>query len=127
MERWTRGRPVPAAVAIPRAHRRLTEKRAGARRRVLLPAIIVYAQGLHHFECAIRDLSDCGARLAVPRTAQFPSSIYLVNVRDMQAHDARLVRRVGTEVGLRLIRAIDLADPNFAFLARLLAMRAARG
>src|SRR5471032_3375281 len=115
-----------ADVVLP-AHKHLTEKRADARRRVLLPAIIVYARGLHHFECAIRDLSDKGARIAVPRSAQFPHSFYLINVRDRMAYEARQVRRIGPEIGLALTRTIDLTDPAFVFLARLLAARAARG
>ena len=123
MQRWIPGGPAPGAMPAPSAHRRGTEKRAAGRRRVLLPAIIAYAKGMHHFECAIRDLSDGGARIAVPRSAQFPSSFYLIHVRERQAYEARLVRRLGTEVGLQLIRAIDLADPDFAFLGRLLPRR----
>ena len=126
MNRWNSGKPASAADLVPQAHKRLTEKRADQRRRMLLPAILAYARGMHHFDCAIRDLSDHGARIAVPRSAQFPSSVQLVNVRDMLAYDARVIRRAGTEVGLQLTRAIDLAEPEFAFIARLLAARAAR-
>ena len=125
MQRWTPGKTAP--IAVPHAHRRLTEKRADVRRRVLLPAIVAYAKGMHHFECGIRDLSETGARIAVPRSAQFPSSFYLINVRDRLVHDAKLVRRIGSDVGLILTGAIDLADPAFVFLGRLLAERAARG
>jgi hypothetical protein len=123
MQRWSPGGPAPGTKPAPSAHRGVTEKRGDLRRRVLLPAIIAYAKGMHHFECAIRDLSAGGARIAVPRSAQFPSSFYLIHIREGQAYEARQIRRTGTEVGLQLIRPIDLADPAFAFLGRLLPRR----
>ena len=96
---------------------------------LLMPAIIVYAKGTYYFDCSIRDLSDEGARIAVPRNAQFPSSFYLIDVKGGMAHDVRMVRRAGSEVGVNFVRTIVLGgtrEPALDFLWRLWSARMAR-
>jgi hypothetical protein len=127
MHEFRHTRPPP--VVAP-ARGQCDEKRTGPRRRMLLPAILVFARGTYYFDCTIRDLSEGGARITVPRNAQFPSSLFLINVRDGLAYDAKTVRRAGTEAGLAFVRTLDMTgprDPALDFLWRLWSQRAARG
>src|SRR5882762_10041236 len=69
----------------------LPERRPKRRARALLQAIITYGNGAHSFDCTIRDLSEFGARVAIPKSFLFPSAFYLINVRDRSVHDARVI------------------------------------
>jgi hypothetical protein len=97
------------------------ERRPKRRNRVLLGGIVSYAEGKHQFDCAIRDLTDKGARIVVPRNQQFPSSFYLINIRDRIAYDVKIMWNNGKEVGVSFKKTYplaDIADPALSFLKR---------
>lgn len=105
------------------------ERRSGNRRRALLGAIVTYDDGKFSFPCTVRDLSETGARIAIPNGAQIPSQFYLIIVRDCVAYDARRTWQNGAEAGAdfdRTIHLADISDPALGYLNRLWLERAAR-
>jgi hypothetical protein len=98
------------------------ERRPKPRKRVLLGGRIVYSNGDHYFDCAIRDLSETGARIAISRGQPIPANVFLIEMRDRKVHEAKVVWNNGREVGLNFVRSFALAgitDPNLAYLKRL--------
>lgn len=101
----------------------LAERRPARRNRVLLAGILVYDEGRHSFRCSIRDLSDTGARISIPKGQLIPKHVCLINVRTRTAHIAELAWAGESTAGLRLVRAIDLdksVDIDLAYLKRIL-------
>ena len=106
-----------------------SDRRPQRRTRVLLGGIIAFFDGAEHFDCTIRDLTNAGARVARPRNQPIPSMVYLVNMRDRTAHEAKVAWSNGKEVGLSFIKSFalhEIADPNLAYLKRLWHERAMR-
>jgi PilZ domain len=106
-----------------------TEKRPRRRQRVLLSAVVVYAEGKQSFDCTIRDISEGGARIAFQKGSQFPSSFYLINIRDRIVYDAGVVWCGPSEAGIAFTKTFplsDLVDPAQSFLKRLWLNRASR-
>jgi len=104
------------------------ERRPMRRNRVLLGGIISYADGKHSFDCAIRDVTDTGARVGV-RGHQFPSDFYLINIRDRLVYDAKVIWNGGSEVGVsfkKTFRLADIVDPALSYLPNLWLGRAPR-
>ena len=98
------------------------------RNRVVLGGVISYADGAHSFNCAIRDITDTGARVVV-RGQQFPSGFYLINIRDRLVYDAKVVWNNGSAVGVsfkKTIRLADIVDPALSYLPNLWLARAPR-
>lgn len=98
------------------------ERRPKGRKRVLLTGIVAHGLGAHSFHCTIRNLSESGARLAVGNNALFPSDIYLINIRDRVAYEAKVVWNKGSEIGVTFTHTMPLdgiTDPALAFLKQL--------
>jgi hypothetical protein len=98
------------------------ERRPKPRKRVLLGGRIVYANGEHHFDCTIRDLSETGARILIPRGQPIPANVYLIETRDRKVHEASVVWNNGREAGLHFSKSFALAevvDPKLTYLKRL--------
>jgi hypothetical protein len=98
----------------------LPERRPKRRARALLQAIITYG---------IRDLSESGARLAIPKSFLFPSAFYLINVRARSVHDARVIWCGGAQAGVEFAKTFplsEISDPQLGYLKRLWLERAAR-
>lgn len=99
------------------------ERRPARRGRVLLAGILVYDEGTHSFRCSIRDLSETGARISIPKGQLIPKHVCLINARTRTAHPAELVWASESAAGLRLLRTIDLkktVDLDHAHLKRIL-------
>ena len=110
---------------IPRA----PDRRPQRRTRVLLGARISYSDGAQHFDCTIRDLTNAGARISLPRNQPIPSIVYLINMRDRTAHEAKVAWNNGKEAGLSFIKSFplgDIDDPNLLYLKQLWHERALR-
>ena len=90
----------------PRFHR--GERRPVARRRVLLPGLIVYGNGAFTCGCSFRNLSATGARLAVAQPLQLPDHFHVINIRDGEAYYSRLVWTIGLEVGITIESVVKL-------------------
>ena len=104
------------------APRTVVRRRPPPRRRVLLGGLITYAQGTHCFSCAIRDLSETGARISMKPRHALPLNIFLINLRDRVAYECRTVWSQGAEAGLAIDKVLPLDglnDTKLAFLKRL--------
>ena len=104
------------------APRTEVRRRPPPRRRVLLGGLVTYAQGTHCFSCAIRDLSETGARITMNSGHALPLNIFLINLRDRVAYECRTMWSKGAEAGLAIDKAMpldELNDSALAFLKRL--------
>lgn len=107
----------------------ISERRPRRRKSVLLPAVVTQAEGKQRFDCTIRDLSDSGARIAMPKGSLFAENFYLINIRDRMVCRARLIWQMEAEAGLAFETMVPLAaitDPALTFLKRLWLERAIR-
>ncbi len=105
------------------------ERRPQRRTRVLLGALIVYHDGAQHFDCMMRDLTSVGARIALPRNQPMPSLVYLINMRDRTAHEAKVAWNSGKAAGLSFLNSFPLSeitDPKLSYLKQLWHERAMR-
>jgi hypothetical protein len=105
-----------------------SERRPKPRKRMLLSAIITYGGGNYSFECAIRDLSETGARVGVGKHP-FPSEFYLINIRDRVAYDAKVVWNDANNIGVTFKKTYPLSgvvDPSLSYLKRLWLAKATR-
>lgn len=84
------------------------ERRASARRRVLLTGKIVYPHNSFSADCTIRDLSAGGARIAIAPEA-ISAEPCLIVVKDAVIHHSTTAWRQGAHAGLRFRRTFDLA------------------
>jgi hypothetical protein len=99
------------------------ERRPISRRRVLLGGIIVGDDGRFTLSCKIRDITEGGARISIPKSQNIATNVYLINVRDRTGHDAQVKWRRGDEAGLIFVTSFDLArttDPTLSYLRRIL-------
>src|SRR5258706_15800261 len=74
------------------------ERRPMRRKKVLFPGIITYASGGYVYDCAIRDLSQRGAQLVVGKNVQLPKDLFVIDIRDRTAYDAKVVWKGGREL-----------------------------
>lgn len=98
------------------------DSREAERRRVLLAGKIVHGEGAFTCDCALRNLSDSGARLRLQTEIVLPKSFYVIELRNGIAHECQVIWRDGTELGVKFTRAIGLdplADPDLAYLRRI--------
>lgn len=106
----------------------IREQRPARRKRVLLGGIVSYADGKYSTHCTIRDITETGARIVV-RGQLIPTEFYLVNTRERQVHEAKVIWRRGTELGLsfrKSFRIADITDPKLGYLTHLWMAHAAR-
>ena len=104
-------------------------RRKSVRRRVLLAGVIAYGGGIYCVDCTIRDVSGTGARVSYQGVHPIPVGIYLINIRERIAHEARVVWRKDQEIGLHFVRtitALDATDASLSFLSRLWHSKAPR-
>src|ERR1019366_8951884 len=85
------------------------EHRTLGRKRTLLSAVGVSADGAMTFDCTIRDLSAQGGKIR-SNSAQLPVQFYLINIRDQVAYDATVAWKRNGEVGLKWNNIIPLAE-----------------
>ncbi len=104
------------------------EFRSLGRKRALLSAVGVSADGAMTFDCTIRDLSAGGGKIR-SKGVQLPDRFYLINIRDQVAYDATVAWKRNGEVGLKWNNVIPLAgtlDVRFAHLRKIWSERAPR-
>lgn len=112
-----------------RDHPPTPERRPQRRRRVLLGGLIAFLEGAQHFDCTIRDVTNAGARISLPRNQPIPSTVYLINMRDRTAHEAGVAWNSGKEAGLSFLKSYplnEITDPKLSFLKQLWHARAMR-
>ena len=100
-----------------------SESRRADRRRVLLSGIIAYGDGAYSLKCTIKSISESGARITISSARQeLPSIIYLINLRDQSAYQAKTVWHKAQEFGLSFITIYSIAKlptPELAYLKHL--------
>src|SRR5665213_1722402 len=97
------------------------EKRAQSRKRVFMGGVVVYEEGLCSFACTIRNMTEAGARIAIPRWQVFPAIVYLISIKTERAYAARVAWVGEREAGLTFIDSFDLKDvrPDIAHLRKI--------
>ena len=98
------------------------------RRRALLSAVGVSADGALTYECAIRDLNAQAGKISF-HGAHLPDRFYLINVKDRVAYDASVAWKRNGAAGLKWLSVISLAEATegkFAHLRKIWMERALR-
>ena len=97
----------------------VSERRRSVRTRVMLRGLVCDSAGVPSFTCAIRELTQRGARIGLPAGRAVASEICLVNVREKIAHDAILLWRNRVQAGFALLSTIALSPTGDARTRRL--------
>jgi len=94
----------------------IVDRRPTLRRRVLLPGLIVYANGTQTCDCMFRNLSPAGACIVKMHLLQIPDRFYLINICDGIAYDARVVWTKARQLGVKFESVVSLpANTDLAF------------
>jgi len=83
-------------------------ERAARRQRVLLGGKLVYGLAEYSVDCAIRDLSDVGARVKLPVELPTDNAVWLIDINRAMAYRAEVAWRKGAEMGLTFSEGHDL-------------------
>ena len=105
------------------------DRRPGRRRRTLLGGRVAFGGGAFVFDCAIRDLTEAGASITVPKTQLLPNRVYLIGLRDRLVYEADVAWRKGAEAGLTFLSTMqlsELTDTKLSYLHKLWLERATR-
>ena len=98
--------------------RRGSERRRSARRDVTLGGRLFFGLAGLSIDCVIRDLSDHGARVAVPSAAwKAPKQIHLLSLREGRVYSGVVVWNRGRYFGLNFSQvrpAGEITDPAMA-------------
>ena len=107
--------PPMQKIAPMNPQRRASERRRSSRRDVTLGGRLFFGLAGLSIDCIIRDLSDHGARVAVPSAAwKAPKEIHLLSLREGRVYSGEVVWNRGRYLGLdfSLVQAAtDIADP----------------
>lgn len=98
------------------------EKRRSIRKRVLLNGMLAYDGGAFTVGCTIRDISETGARVSLPKGQFIPAHTYLLHMRNRIAYEAVKVWSRHPDVGLKFKRTYVLSEPlppHLQFLPKL--------
>lgn len=88
----------------------VTENRSEHRKRVLWSGLIFVPQTHSTIDCAIRDLSEAGARVRVQGEIPLPIKFLFVDITNRAAYEVQCVWRNERELGVKLLRPIQLED-----------------
>jgi hypothetical protein len=106
-----------ATVAI-NPQRRGAERRRSSRRTCTLGGRLFYGLAGLSIDCVIRDISDHGARIAVPSAAwKAPKEVHLLSLREGKVYSGEVVWNRGRYLGLNFSQvqtAESLTDPMMA-------------
>jgi hypothetical protein len=86
------------------------ERRREPRRRVLLTGKLVYLNNSFSADCAIRDLSAGGARIAVNLEA-VSADPFLIVVKHAVLHASRTAWRGEAQSGLQFLDTVEISGP----------------
>lgn len=85
------------------------DRRKNIRMRVLLRGLVCDSAGGPSYSCAIRELTQGGARIAIPEGRTVSPEICLINVRERVAYDAILLWQNHVEAGFALLNTMALS------------------
>jgi hypothetical protein len=86
------------------------ERRPDRRRRSFLAGRITFEDGKRVLDCAIRDLTDRGARITIPETQALPPCFHLISMRERVVHECAVVWMKDGEAGLSFLKTVPLGD-----------------
>ena len=108
-----RSAPAPAAVSHqPRKDRT----------RTWLRGKVVFGLGARSLDCAIRDLSQTGAKIRLGGAEALPQRVWLLHISQGLAFEARVAWMRGADIGLAFSQARNLSEdrsPEFKALRQL--------
>jgi hypothetical protein len=100
------------------ARQRALERRRSQRRNCTLGGRLFFGLAGLSIDCVIRDISDHGARVAVPSAAwKAPKEVHLLSLREGQVYSGEVVWNRGRYLGLNFSAvqpAAAVADPMLA-------------
>jgi hypothetical protein len=110
--------PTMQKITPPTPFRRGSERRRSSRRDVTLGGQLFFGLAGLSIDCVIRDLSDHGARVAVPSAAwKAPKEIHLLSLREGRVYSGAVVWNRGRYLGLNFSQvrpASEITDPMLA-------------
>ncbi len=83
------------------------DKRRSSRSRTRMPGVLSFAGPAAPVPCAVRDLSEVGARLSILRPSEVPDRFTLRLVASGETCDAEVRWRRGREVGVEFTSRDD--------------------
>jgi hypothetical protein len=86
------------------------ERRPDRRRRSFLAGRVTFDDGRRVFDCAIRDLTDRGARITIPENQTLPPCFHLISMRERVVHECAVVWMKDGEAGLSFLKTVPLGD-----------------
>jgi len=105
----------PSAESPPAA----ANRRRSPRRRALLSGKLVFGEG-RAIDCAIRDISETGAKIRLTRGEYVPTRVFLIVRRTATAYEARVSWSKGPDFGLLFVNSYNLEPKLPAELRYLL-------
>jgi hypothetical protein len=103
------------------------KRRRALRTPMLVAATIVYGEDMRTVDCVIRDCSDAGIQIALPRAMALPAQFWLIHHGFARAYEAGLMWRRENVAGLQLVGHLGLdpiTDPRLQPLRRIWLARA---
>lgn len=82
------------------------------RQRVLLGGMVIFGPAMMTRDCAVRDLSDFGARIKLRAGHDIVAPIALLVAMTGVAYDCDVAWRKGEEIGLSFTRRLNLNEPT---------------
>lgn len=97
------------------------DQRMAPRKRVVLGGLAICNNGAFTIKCRIKDISETGARIVLPKGQVAAENTVLVELQTRIVHEATVARIDATEFGLEFISTYPLDGPlpgNLAFVKR---------
>ena len=92
----------PHPVALAEAPAEDAQRRTAARQKTLIGAKVVFNDMMSVYDCAIRDLSERGARVKLNAAVQVPQ-VFLLRFGDGQVRRCKVRRRIALELGVEFL------------------------
>lgn len=109
---------MPSVAQETQPQRRGAERRRSQRRACTLGGQLFFGLAGLSIDCVIRDISDHGARIAVPSAAwKAPKEVHLLSLREGRVYSGKVVWNRGRYLGLNFSQvqtAETVADPMLA-------------
>lgn len=86
------------------------EQRKSPRKKVLLTGKVIYGEGVHVYDCTIRDISATGARITLAQGRAIPAAVYLLDMGNRMAYEAAVVSQRAGGFGLKFSKTMKLTD-----------------
>jgi hypothetical protein len=96
------------------------DNRGSPRRRVLLTGLIANADLSVSFRCAIRNRSEHGVNLRLPKGQSAPDEFWFIEVQEGNAYRATAIWKTLPDIGVTLDDPVDLRSPTEDSLRRRL-------